>query len=161
SGEGRWLTRRVVRHRSRVAFPRLGLGPVLPSTEQVHVDMVNELATATAHVHPETIPLRDHVPLRCQAFRDHEDLAHQWDMLLLQVVDSGNMELRDDQDVYRCLRIDVFNGHDLVVFVHKTGRCTLGGNLTENTRHGRWYPPHLRVPSPVEGEGKENSRLLL
>src|SRR5262245_44219971 len=146
---------------SQVAFPRIELGPVLPSTEQVHVDVVNELATATAHVHPETIPLGDNVPLCCQAFHDHEELAHQRDMLLLQVVDCSNMELRDDQDVYGGLGVDVFNGHDLVVVVHKTGRCTLGGNLTENTRHGRWCPPQLRVPSPSTGEGKENSRLLL
>ena len=69
----------------------MGLGPVLPSTEQVHVDMVNELATATAHVHPETIPRRDNVPLRCQVFHDHEELAHQRDMLLLQIIDGSNM----------------------------------------------------------------------
>jgi len=112
-------------------------GPVLPSAEQVHVDVVNELATATAHVHPETVPLGDKVPLRCQVFRDHEELAHQCDMLLLQIVDGGNVQLRDDQNVYRRLGIDVFNGHDLVVFVHHTGGSTSGGNLTENTRHGR------------------------
>jgi len=122
---------------SQVAFPRMGLDPVLPSAEQVHVDVVNELATATAHVHPETISLCDNIPLRCQVFRDHEELAHQHDMLLLQIVDSGNMQFRDDQNVYRCLGIDVFNSYDLVVFVHNTGRCTPGGNLTENTRHGR------------------------
>src|SRR6266571_5600240 len=130
----------------QVAFPRIGLGPVLPSAEQVHVDVVNELATATTHMHPETIPLCDNVPLPCQVFRDHEELTHHRDMLLLQVVDCGNMQLRDDQNVYRCLRIDVCNGYDLVVFVHNTGRGTLGGNLTENTRHGRWYPPFTVAP---------------
>jgi hypothetical protein len=106
---------------SRVAFPRMGLGPVLPSAEQVHVDVVNELATATAHVHPETISLCDNVPLRCQVFHDHEELAHQYDMLLFQIVHGGNMQLRDDQDVYGCLGVDVLKGHDLVVFVHNTG----------------------------------------
>jgi hypothetical protein len=33
----------------QVACPRIELSPVLPSTEQVHVDVVNELATATTH----------------------------------------------------------------------------------------------------------------
>src|SRR5262245_43002856 len=112
-------------------------GSVLPSAEQVHVDVIDELATATAHVHPETIPLRHNVPLRCQVFRDQEELAHQRDMLLLQIVDGDDMQLRDDQDVYGCLRMNVFKGHDLVVFVHNTGRCALGDDLTENTRHGR------------------------
>src|SRR5262249_39082440 len=131
---------------SQVAFPRMKSSPVLPSAEQVHVDVVNELATATTHVHPETIPLCDNVPLRCQVFRDHEELAHQHDMLLLQIVNSSNMQLRDDQDMYRCLGIDVPEGHDLIVFVHNTGRCTLGDDLTENTRHGRWYPPFTVAP---------------
>jgi hypothetical protein len=67
------------------------LGPVLPSAEQVHVDMVNELATTTAHMHPETIPLCHNVPPHRQVLCDQEEPAHQHDMLLLQVVDSGNM----------------------------------------------------------------------
>src|SRR5215468_7606916 len=105
----------------QVAFLRMKSNPVLLSAEHEHVAVVNELATATTHVHPETIPLRNNVPLRCQVFRDYEELAHQPDMLLLQIVDRGNMQLRDDQDVYRRLGIDVLEGHDLIVFVHNTG----------------------------------------
>jgi hypothetical protein len=110
---------------------------MLPSAEQVHVDMVDELTTATAHMYPETIPLGDNIPLRCQVFHNHEEFAHQYDMPFLQVVHRGNMQLWNDQDVYRCLGIDVLKGYDFVVFVHNTGRCAPGDNLTENTRHGR------------------------
>jgi hypothetical protein len=129
---------------SQVAFPRRELGPILPPAEQVHMDVVDELATATAHVHPKAIPLCHNLPLRCQMFRDHEELAHQRDVLLLQVIDRGNMLFGDHQHVDRCLWSDIFKSDDLVVFVHNTRRCTLRDDLTENTHH---------TPLPV-GEGK-------
>jgi len=120
---------------SQVAFPRRELGPILPPAEQVHMDVVDELATTTAHVHPKAIPLCHNLPLCCQMFRDHEELAHQRDVLFLQVIDRGDMQFGNDQHVYRCLWSDVFKSDDLVVFVHNARRCALRDDLTENTRH--------------------------
>src|SRR5207237_8327854 len=87
------------------------LGSVLPPTEQVHVDVVDQLATTTAYVHPETISLRHNIPLRCQVFDDQEELAHQDNVLLLQVVHAGNMQLWNHQDMHGRLWVDVFKGH--------------------------------------------------
>src|SRR5262245_27187126 len=91
---------------------------------------------------PETISLRHSVPLRCQMLGNHEQLPHQGDMLFLQVIDAGNVQFRDHQDVYGCLGVNVFKGHDRIVFVHNSGWYTLGDDVTENTRHGLRYSPH-------------------
>jgi hypothetical protein len=99
------------------------------------MEVIEELATAAAHVHPEAISLFHDVPLCCQMFRDHEESAHQGDVLLLQVIDRGNMQFGDDQHVYRCLGSDIFKSDDFVVCVHNACRRALGDDLTENTRH--------------------------
>ena len=127
---------------ARDALPAPGqLGSVLPPAEQVHVDVVDKLAAATAHMHAETIPLRHNVPLRCQVFNDQEQLPHQGDVLFLQVVHGGNVQFRDDQNVYGGLWVNVGKGHDRIVFVHDSGWCTPGDDITENTRHNLQHSP--------------------
>src|SRR5262245_27149376 len=130
----------------------------VPPAEQMHVDVIDKLTTTTAHVHPETISLRGNVPLRCQVFGNHKQLPHQGDVLFLQIVHGGNMQLRDNQDVYGGLRVNVFKSADGIVFVHNRSWCTLRNDVAENTRHGLPCPHQCLLPiptcSPLAGEDR-------
>ena len=72
-----------------------------------------------------------------EVFRDKlcavEHLAHEFAIFRLHVHDSRDVALRYDQEVYRCLRGDVVEGENIVVFVDFLGRDFTLDDFAEKT----------------------------
>ena len=103
------------------------------SADDVQVDVEHRLAgislavehkTGTAFF--ETEVLRDKL---CTV----EHLAHEFTIFRLHVHDSRDVALRHDQEVYRCLRGDVVEGENIVVFVDFLGRDFTLDDFAEKT----------------------------
>lgn len=91
----------------------------LSSTHYVHVQMVNGLSTVVSVVNYNTVAVRKSF-LR-QIFGGQQQMAENFFVFFFRFVEERNFGLGDDQEVHRCLRIDVVKCHAFVVFVDYVG----------------------------------------
>ena len=103
------------------------------SADDVQVDVEHRLAGISLAVEHETgTGFFDP-----QLLRDNlgavKHLAHEFAIIRLHVHDSRDVALRHDQEVYRCLRGDVVEGENIVVFVDFLGRDFTLDDFAEKT----------------------------
>ena len=94
-----------------------------PSAEQVDVEVEDRLSRARADVENGAVSLLD-VALACNLGGGEVAAADDCGISGVSFLQSGKMLFRNNEDVRGRLRIDVFEGEDVGVFVN-----FLGGNL--------------------------------
>jgi hypothetical protein len=94
-----------------------------PSAEQVDVEVEDRLSRSRADVENGAVSLLD-VALACNLCGGEVAAADDCGISGVRFLQSGKMFLRNNEDVRGRLRIDVFEGEDVGVFVN-----FLGGNL--------------------------------
>ena len=73
----------------------------LPTTEQMHMQVVDNLAAATPDIDYQPVTLDGDVPLYCQPFSCGKELSHQRDMLVFQVIDRGDVRLGNEEEMMK------------------------------------------------------------
>ena len=90
----------------------------MPAAEQVQVKMEDGLACASAVVHHCAVAFGE-IALAGELRRDHLEAAQEQSVGWRGVAERLDVLARADQDVRGRLRVDVFEGEDLVVLADK------------------------------------------
>lgn len=124
------------------------------------MDMINTLQAVFAIVHEHAIPFLQ--PLALGNFgRCEHKVTQDVFIRLLCHAERGDPAFRDDEDVDRCLRIDVMEGEGEIVLVDNFCRDFFGDDFVENSGLGKI---DRRVGSLLCGHvnnmrvGRENER---
>src|SRR5262245_4709075 len=97
----------------------------------MEMDMEDGLPGAPVHVEHGP-PARFGVPFRgCNGLRRAEHVADQRFVGGIELVQAGDVLLRDDQHVRRCLRVEVPDCEDLVVRIDRLRRDLAIADLAE------------------------------
>lgn len=116
--------------RSRLAWgPRHG-----PSTKQMNVDMIDGLAAILPGVDDRAVALGQPFGAR-NLCRSPVQMSEETVVLFLGVGDGGNVLAGHDENVHRCLRLDIRKSVALVVLVDRLGRNGSIDDLAENAAH--------------------------
>ena len=104
--------------------------------EYVHVDVVDRLAAQVVAVHddPEAVlaALFFGQPLR----REKDVSGKRLVILLAEIVERGDVLLRDHQEVHGRLGRNIVEGDDLIVFINLVCGDVSRHDLAEQTIHG-------------------------
>jgi len=103
------------------------------ATQQMHVNMIYGLPCIGAVVNDHAITRISDAKLAGEPARDHEQLAHNFDVAFTQLVYCTNVLARNDQHMYRRSRVNIVKGHDVIILVRETRRDVTAGNPTEKT----------------------------
>jgi len=104
----------------------------LSATEDMEVQVVDRLASIGAAVGNDAVTVAD----ACASGNGWNIFEYVGDFgacILRDVLDGVHMHFRNNENVDGCLRIQVLEGKDLVVFVNLGGGNEACGNFTKNT----------------------------
>jgi len=101
--------------------------------EDVQVKMVDGLATITAAVHDETIATRGKALVASDGCRPDHEATGKVGVFGGQCVKRGDVPTRDDQDMNRCLGVDVPEGEKILVGKNLGAGNVAGGYAAEET----------------------------
>ena len=96
------------------------------------MNVVNGLAALFVAVEHGTVTCLA-TQLLCQFLRGVDHMANDGAILFGDVVQRGDMLLRDHQKVHWGLRVDIVKGEDLIIFVYLLGRNLAVDDLAEQT----------------------------
>lgn len=93
-----------------------------PATENVYVKVMHRLQGIRPVVHDQTVSaIRYAFPRRDPSGGQHQ-IRRQALIFFRQLSDIGHVFARNDQHVYRRLRLDVAKGHNAVILIDDIGR---------------------------------------
>ncbi len=116
-----------------------------PAAEDVKMEVRHRLTTIGVGVHYHAIALRrDSRLLRDIAGKSQQFPEHP---RIFCIVEGADVSRRDDQDVGRCLRIEVLEGQHAVAALHDRGRNLAGGNLAKDATGAHNWPSARRIVS--------------
>jgi len=106
----------------------------MPSAKQMDVEVVDGLAAVGAGVNDQPVAISQ--VLLTRDFSCCRDQMPEHGCILRRCVGKrGDVLLRDEQDMYRCLRVDVREGEDMVVLIDALGGDGAGDDFAEETIH--------------------------
>src|SRR5262245_5057920 len=85
------------------------------TTQHVQMDVKHDLAAFPIDVHDHAIARQSVISRK--TFRGKQEAADQCGMIRIEVVQRGDVSLRNDEPMNRRLRMDVLEGDDRVVLV--------------------------------------------
>src|SRR5471030_1176207 len=115
------------------------------ATDQMHMDMINLLASITIAVNNQAIAAFGDTFLLSDFGGDGHHAAQRCFMLNGNVVHGWNEDIRDDQNMTRCLRRNIPERGDKLILIHYIGRNFTADNFAENRLFG-----HLGCPFKVK-----------
>ena len=118
--------------------------------EQVQMDVEDRLAGVAICVEHGAKAARVQAPLLRNGCRSPHHLAHNSVVSRLKVVQRVDVPLGDDEHVRRCLRVDVVEGEQTIVFVHDGAGNLASDDLAEQAiRHTETITPQRRLRKPT------------
>ncbi len=133
----------------------------LPAAYHMHMDVVDHLAATSADIDCQPVALLSNSPLRGEVFGSRKEFSHERDMLVFHIVERRDVLLRYEEHVDRRSRIDIFEDHDLVIFMDDIGRRGLGNDLAKQTWHGLVSSPRVAGVGNGTGTAACPDRLFL
>jgi hypothetical protein len=97
-----------------------------PSSDQVHVEMKDRLSGAWTHIEDGAVSIFNRT-VTCNLRRRKMALADNLGVFRTRFFQSRDVFLRDDENMRRALRIQIFEGIDVLIFVD-----FLRGHFTAN-----------------------------
>ena len=118
----------------------------IPATQQVQVKMKDGLPGAAAIVEDGAIA-GEQMAFGGQFRRDMQQFSQEGFIRMRSVVQSRKMFTRTNEEVCGRLRIDVFKGKDIVIFVNELGRDFLCADFTKDAVWVHQFTPEGVVSS--------------
>ena len=81
--------------------------------------------------------------------RSSKDVSKQRTVFLCQLVGRGDVFLWNDQNVYRCLRIQIIKGQNLVILIGLFRRDFPGSDFAKNTIRHTHSPYFIRFTAAL------------
>ena len=98
--------------------------------DQVHMQMKNRLAGARAHIQHGAVAIFNR-PLPCNVRGSQMTTSDQLRIFRRCFLQASNMSFRNDQHVGRPLRVQIFKGKSVLVFVDFSGWHLAANNAAE------------------------------
>ncbi len=88
-----------------------------PSTQHVDVKMKHRLPGARSRIDDRPVTFGIQAAFARQLRRHYQEMSHQRLVFRRSIFERSKMLARNHQEMNRRLRMDVFNGRNLVVFI--------------------------------------------
>lgn len=97
--------------------------------------MIDQLAAAPPYIKNQLIPLVNHTLLPGDLLGRQENLAHQSNVLLLEMIDRSDVSFGHDQEMKRGFGIDVLKDNHLSILIDDLCGHLFMNDFTEETGH--------------------------
>ena len=85
------------------------------------MDMLHLLSSVTTRTEEQFIPFLGNIQVPCDIPRDEDHPPYEQRIPRLKIIDRLDLPLRDDKDMYRSQRMDVFESENLLILIDDIG----------------------------------------